>query len=69
MRHRALHHRVVGQTAAGTVIAVQCQQRTVVVLARAAVNATATGLERLHCDQLAARQIVNTGAEGDHFAA
>ena len=54
---RSLDDRVLGEATAGPVVAVKGDQRTMIVLARAAVQAVPAGLERFHGDQLAGRQI------------
>jgi hypothetical protein len=55
------------KSAAAAVIAVQCNDGTVVVLSGVAPVAMATGLEGFHRHQISGRQILDAGAEGhDH---
>ena len=62
MRHRAAHDSVFGQPAAAAVVAVQRDQRAMIVLPCLAPDATSAALERIHGDQIAERQILDAVA-------
>ena len=55
VRHAALNDRVLGEAAAGSVIAMKGDQRTMIVLTRTAVQAVPAGFQRFHRDQLPRR--------------
>ena len=67
MRHAALHHGVLGETA-GAVVALDRKLRTVVVLPETAVQAVTAGLHRLDRDESADLEIVDARAERDDLA-
>jgi hypothetical protein len=60
--HAAFYDREFGETTAGTVIAVKSDEGAMIILAATAVEAAATGLERLDCDELTALEVLNAGA-------
>src|SRR5882757_898523 len=69
MRHATPYHGVLGETAAASVVPMQREVGAMVVLTRRAPHAAAAGLERLHGNEIAGRQIVDAGAACDHLAA
>src|SRR5687768_8982278 len=63
MRHAATHDRVFGESAARAVVAVERDQRAVVVATRAAGETMTTGLERFDGHEIADREILDTVPE------
>jgi len=64
MHHGTTYDGEFRKSATAAVIAVQCNDGTVVVLSGVAPVAMATGLEGFYRHQISGRQILDAGAEG-----